>query len=173
MVPDELPQATPEADDFDALKKQLEEEQKKAADNLAGWQRAAADFANYRKRSEQERNDLLKFGNAGLILKILPVLDDFERAMATMPNSKLSELTWVDGILLIQRKLQAILDAEGLKPIVAVGQDFDPARHDAVLQEDVKDPDQDGKVVAELQKGYLLNDKVIRPTMVKVGKKST
>ncbi len=171
MVPEEVPQPIPEASELESLKKQLEEEQKKAADNLAGWQRAAADLANYRKRAEQEKNDLLKYGNVNLILKILPVLDDFERAVTTMPNGKLSELTWVDGILLIQRKLQAILEAEGLKPIVAQDQDFDPSRHEAVLQEEVSDPAQDGKVMADLQKGYTLNDKVIRPTMVKVGKK--
>ena len=171
MVPDESPQPAPEGDELESLKKQLDDEEKKAADNMAGWQRAAADFSNYRKRTDQERNDLIKFGNAGLILKILPVLDDFERAVATMPNGKLCELTWVDGILLIQRKLQAILEAEGLRPIAALGADFDPSKHDAVLQEQVADACQDGKVLAELQKGYVLNDRIIRPTMVKVGKK--
>jgi molecular chaperone GrpE len=172
MVPDELPQGTPGPDDFEALKKQLEDEQKKSAENLAGWQRAAADFANYRKRAEQEKNDLVKFGNAALILKVLPVLDDFERAVATLPNGKLAELTWVEGVLLIQRKLQAILEAEGLKPMAVVGEDFDPTKHEAVLQEEVTDPALDGKVLAELQKGYTLHDKVIRPALVKVGRKS-
>ena len=170
MVSDELPGAAPGADDFEALRSQVADEQKKSAENLAGWQRAAADFANYRKRTEQEKNDLLKFGNSGLILKVLPVLDDFERAVATMPNGKLTELTWVEGILLIQRKLQAILEAEGLRPIAALGEDFDPSRHEAVLQESVSDASQDGKVISELQKGYTLNERVIRPTMVKVGK---
>ncbi len=171
MVPDELPQAAPGLDDFDALQKQLEEEQKKAADNLAGWQRAAADMVNFRKRTEQERNDLLKYGNTALILKILPVLDDFERALATLPADKKQELSWVDGFLLIHRKLQSVLEAEGLKPIVALGETFDPTHHEAVLQEPVTDPSQDGKVTGELQKGYTLNDRVIRPTMVKVGHK--
>ena len=90
MVSDELPGAAPGADDFEALRSQVADEQKKSAENLAGWQRAAADFANYRKRTEQEKNDLLKFGNSGLILKVLPVLDDFERAVATMPPPKIS-----------------------------------------------------------------------------------
>jgi molecular chaperone GrpE len=172
MVPDE--QAPPEqaAVDVESLAKQLDEEKKKAADNLAGWQRAAADFANYRKRAEQEKNDLLKYANTGLILKILPVVDDFDRAVATMPNGKLSEPTWVDGILLIQRKLQSIMEAEGLRPIAALGQQFDPSRHDAVLTEEVSDAAQDDRVLAELQRGYLLNDKVLRPTMVKVGRKA-
>jgi molecular chaperone GrpE len=172
MVPDELPQATPGLDDFEALQKQLDDEQKKSADNLAGWQRSAADLVNFRKRTEQERNDLLKFGNTALILRILPVLDDFERAVATLPAGKQQEITWVDGFLLIHRKLQAILEAEGLKPIVALGQEFDPTRHEAVLQETVSDASLDGKVTGELQKGYTLNERVIRPTMVKVGQKA-
>ena len=171
MVPDELPQAAPGQDDFDALQKQLEEEQKRSAENLAGWQRAAADLVNYRKRTEQERNDLLKYGNTALILRIMPVLDDFERAVAALPADKQQELSWVDGFLLIHRKLQAILDSEGLKPIVALGQDFDPNKHEAVLQEAVTDAKLDGKVTGELQKGYTLNERVIRPTMVKVGQK--
>ena len=91
MVSDELPEAAPGPDDLDALKSQLEEEQKKSAENLAGWQRAAADFANYRKRTEQEKNDLLKYGNSALILKVLPVVDDFERAVATLPKHSKGE----------------------------------------------------------------------------------
>jgi molecular chaperone GrpE len=172
MVPDELPQAAPGLDDLEALQRQLDDEQKKAADNLAGWQRAAADLVNFRKRTEQDRNDLLKYGNTALILKILPVLDDFERALATMPTGKQQELAWVDGFQLIHRKLQAILEAEGLKPVVALGQDFDPTRHEAVLQETVSDESLNGKVTGELQKGYTLNERVIRPTMVKVGHKA-
>ena len=171
MVSDELPGAAPGQDDFDALQKQYGEEQKKSAENLAGWQRAAADFANFRKRTEQEKNDLVKYGNTALILKVLPVVDDFERALATAPKAAPGEQTWLDGILLIQRKLQAILEAEGLKPIPVLGEDFDPARHEAVLQEEVARASEDGKVVAELQTGYTLNDRVIRPAMVKVGKK--
>lgn len=170
MVSDELPGAEPGLDDLDALQKRLEEEQRKSAENLAGWQRAAADLANYRRRAEQEKNDLLKFGNAALILKVLPVVDDFERAVATLKSAQI-EQKWLDGILLIHRKLQTVLENEGLETIQALGQPFDPTRHEAVLQEQVDDPADDGKVVAELQRGYTLNDRVIRPAMVKVGKK--
>jgi molecular chaperone GrpE len=171
MGPDELPQAAPGLDDFEALRKQVEEDQKKAAENLAGWQRAAADLVNFRKRTEQERNDLLKYGNTSLILRVMPVLDDFERALAALPTDRPQELSWVDGFLLIHRKLQGILEAEGLKPIVALNQQFDPTRHEAVMQETVADESLDGMVTAELQKGYTLNERVIRPTMVKVGQK--
>ncbi len=171
MVSNELPQAEAGPDDVQALSSQLQEEQKRSAENLAGWQRAAADFANYRRRAEQEKNDLLKFGNSALILKILPVLDDFDRAVVTMTAAKQDDAKWVEGILLVQRKLQAIMEAEGLKPIVAVGAEFDPTKHEAVLQESVTESDKDGKVIGELQKGYTLNDRVLRPTMVKVGRK--
>ncbi len=169
--PVEAAEIPPEAAEVEALKKQVEEEKQKAADNLAGWQRAAADFANYRKRAEQERNELIKYANANLLLKILPILDDFERAMQTMPNDRLAQLTWVDGIFLIERKLRAVLESEGLQPIPALGQEFDPAYHEAVLQEETPEASQDGKVLAELQKGYKLNERVLRPTMVKVGKR--
>jgi molecular chaperone GrpE len=171
MFSDELPQAEPGTDDLQALSDQLQEEQKRSAENLAGWQRAAADLANYRRRAEQEKNDLLKYGKSALILKILPVLDDFDRAVATMSAARPDDEKWVDGILLVHRKLQAIMEAEGLKPIAAVGASFDPAVHEAVLQEDVTESDKDAKVISELQKGYTLNDRVLRPTMVKVGRK--
>jgi molecular chaperone GrpE len=167
--PVEAAEAPPEAAELDTLKRQLEEEKQKAAENLAGWQRAAADFANYRKRTEQEKNELIRYANANLILKILPILDDFERAMQTMPNDRLAQLTWVDGIFLVERKLRAVLESEGVQPIQALGQAFDPAFHEAVLQEDTPEASQDGKVLAELQKGYTLNERVLRPTMVKVG----
>jgi molecular chaperone GrpE len=167
--PVEAAEASPEAAELDTLKRQLEEEKQKAAENLAGWQRAAADFANYRKRTEQEKNELIRYANANLILKILPILDDFERAMQTMPNDRLAQLTWVDGIFLVERKLRAVLESEGVQPIQALGQAFDPAFHEAVLQEDTPEASQDGKVLAELQKGYKLNERVLRPTMVKVG----
>jgi molecular chaperone GrpE len=169
--PVEAAEAPPEATELAALTNQLEEEKQKAADNLAGWQRAAADFANYRRRAEQDKNELIRYANANLILKILPILDDFERAMQTMPNDRLAQLTWVDGIFLIERKLRAVLESEGLQPIPALGQEFDPAFHEAVLQEETPEASRDGKVLAELQKGYKLNEKVLRPTMVKVGKK--
>jgi molecular chaperone GrpE len=171
MFSDELPQAEPGQDDLQALNKQLQEEQKRSAENLAGWQRAAADLANYRRRAEQEKNDLLKYGKSALILKVLPVLDDFDRALGTTPALRQEDEKWLDGILLVQRKLQAIMEAEGLRPIAAVGADFDPTRHEAVMQEDVTESDKDGKVTGELQKGYSLNDRVLRPTMVKVGRK--
>ncbi len=151
------------------LKQQLEQEQAKAAEYLDNWRRAAADLSNYRKRMERESSEITRAANADLIRRLLPVLDDFDRAFHTVPED-LRELTWVDGIMLIFRKLQALLEAEGLKPIEALGKPFDPHLHEAVVHEET-DKYEDGLVIGELQKGYMLNDRVLRPTLVKVAKK--
>lgn len=147
-----------------ALQQQLEQERARAESHYTSWQRTAADFANFKRRTEQERGDAVKFANAMLMLNILPILDDLERALSSV-SADLAGLTWIDGIHLIYRKLQAMLESQGLKAIEAVGQPFDPNLHEAVL----RGPGQEGIVLAELQRGYVLNDRVIRPTLVKVG----
>jgi molecular chaperone GrpE len=153
-----------EIEDIETLKKMLAEAKAKAESNLAGWQRAQADFINYKKRSEQEKQELVKFANAVLILNLLPILDDLERAFTSVPAS-MKRLSWVDGIKLIERKLWAILEAQGLSPIEALGKPFDPRFHEAIRQ----DKGKDGIIIEEVQKGYMLGDRVIRPTMVVVG----
>ena len=153
-----------EAEDIESLKEALTEAKAKAEANLAGWQRAQADFINYKKRSEKEKQDLSKFANSVLILNMLPVLDDFERAFSSVPP-KMAKLSWLDGIRLIERKLWAVLQAQGVTPIKALGQPFDPQFHEAVRQ----DKGKDGIVIEEVQKGYMIDDRVIRPTMVVVG----
>ncbi|MDP2727582.1 MAG: nucleotide exchange factor GrpE [Dehalococcoidia bacterium] len=153
--------------DVESLKKQLEQEKEKAESYLANWQRAQADFINYKRRIEQEKGDLTRFSNAMLILNLLPVLDDMERALATVPTA-FAGLTWLDGLRLIYRKLLAILESQGLQPIEAEGKDFDPNLHEAVMHTE----GEDGKVLQELQRGYKLHDRVVRPAMVTVGKKS-
>jgi molecular chaperone GrpE len=148
-----------------SLKKALEEEKVKTGDYLANWQRSQADFINYKRRTEQEREEVVKFANATLMLSLLPVLDDLERALENV-SDKLAGMTWVEGVELIYRKLRAILEASGLSEIKAVGETFDPNLHEAVMEVE----GDEGKVVEELQKGYKLHDRVLRPTMVKVGR---
>lgn len=152
-----------------SLEEQLQEARAQAAEYLDGWQRARAEFANYKKRTDAEREEWTRIANSALVYQLLPVLDDFKRAEDTLPDN-LRRLTWVDGVLLILRKLQVILEAAGLTPIQAQGQSFDPTFHDAVLYEPVTDPALDNHVVEELQRGYLFGGKVLRPTMVKVGR---
>jgi molecular chaperone GrpE len=154
----------PDIEDLETLKEALAEANARAEANLAGWQRAQADFINYKRRSEQERAELAQFANSVLIVSLLPVLDDFERAFGAIP-SKLAKMDWVEGIRLVERKLWANLEAQGLTPIKALGEPFDPNLHEAMRQ----DKGKEGIVIEELQKGYKLHDRVIRPTMVVVG----
>lgn len=153
-----------EIEDIEALKQAFIEEKKKAEANLAGWQRAQADFINYRRRSEQEKEDIGKFANAALMLDLLPILDDLERAFAAIPSHP-TKASWIDGIRLIERKLWASLEAQGLSQIKALGEPFDPNFHEAMRQ----DKGREGIVVEELQRGYTLHDRVIRPSKVVVG----
>ena len=142
----------------------LEQEKERADRNLANWQRAQADLSNYKKRVDQEKQDLAKFANAALIGSMLNLVDDFQRARSTIPDSILG-MTWVEGLFLIERKLGATLEAAGLSEIKALGEDFDPNMHEAVMHGDGPE----GKIVEEFQRGYKLHDRVIRPAMVKVG----
>jgi molecular chaperone GrpE len=150
----------------DSLEARLEAALAEKDENLRGWQRAQADFANYRRRAEQERAELIKQAEGRLIGDLLPVIDDLDRAIAGLP-AELSGMTWVDGILLIERKLRTVLELHGVTPIEAVGQEFDPHQHEAVLREG--EAGEATTVVAELQKGYRLHDRVLRPSLVKVG----
>ena len=153
-----------EVEDIESLKTALAEQKAKAESYLDNWKRAQADFINYKRRSEQDKEEASKFANSGLILDLLPILDDLERALASIPP-KSAKLPWVDGIRLIERKFRASLETEGLTPIEAPGKPFDPNLHEAVRQ----DKGKEGIIIQELQRGYKLHDRVIRPTMVVVG----
>ncbi len=163
-VTNEVEPGVAEVEDIETLKQSLAEEKAKAEAYLANWQRAQADFINYKRRSEQEKEEISQFANTILMLSLLPVLDDLERALASIPPH-LARLTWVDGIRLIERKLRASLEAQGLSPIKALGEPFDPKLHESAMHGKGKE----GIVIEELQKGYKLHDRVIRPAMVVVG----
>lgn len=130
--------------------------------------RAQADFENYRKRVAREREELALYANQKLLLGILPVLDNLERALAVPPAPGDEKLR--QGVELTARSFREILAREGLEPIEAVGQAFDPNRHEAVTTIESEEHE-DGTVVMEFQKGYRLGDRVIRPSMVQVSKK--
>ena len=148
----------------ESLEEALAEAKQKVEQYLANWQRTQADFVNYKRRSEQEREEIGKFANNQLILSLLPVLDDLERAFESI-TPQLARLKWVEGIRLIERKLQSALEVQGLSQIKALGEPFDPNRHEATMHS----KGEEGMVVQELQKGYMLHDRVIRPSMVVVG----
>ena len=153
-------------DELAALRQQLAEAEAKAAEYLDGWRRARAEFANYKRRNDQEKQELIKVANAALIARLLPILDDFDRAFQTLPPG-LRNLTWIDGVFLIHRKLLAILENEGLTHIEAEGQLFDPSIHEAVTHEPSTEYEE-GQVIGEVQKGYKLGERVLRPSLVRV-----
>jgi molecular chaperone GrpE len=148
------------------LEEQLAAAQAEAAKNLDGWMRAQAEFANARKRMEKQRAETYQNASADVITKLLPVLDDFERALDNVPP-EIDGNSWLEGIQLVQRKLVAILDGMNVKIIKAVGQPFDPVYHEAIMQEP-SDAYESGIVSKELQKGYQIGERVIRPSLVYV-----
>jgi molecular chaperone GrpE len=147
------------------MQRVLEETREQSDEHLRGLQRTAADFANYRRRVDEEREGLSQFSNALLIGKLLAVLDDFDRALETVPPG--TNEGWVDGVRLVERKLRGLLEAEGVREIEALGQPFDPNLHEAVVHEETADHP-DNQVIGELQRGYRLGDRVLRPSLVRV-----
>jgi len=148
-------------------------EEPTAPDYKADLQRLAADFSNYRKRNEAERLEFAKYAKADVITKLLDVLDGYDRALASMPDDVKGQPgnTWVEGLGLVERKLRSILEGEGLEAIDSMGTPFDPYLHEAVAHVESDRPE--GTVIAEHQKAYRLNDKVIRPALVSVAKART
>ena len=134
------------------------------------YMRLMAEFQNFKKRAAKEKSDIHAFANERIINDLLPVLDNFERALEAEDMSE--ELaSYAKGMELIFGQLKAALEKAGLKEINALGEDFDPAYHNAVMTDET-DEYEDGKISKVLQKGYTLNDRVIRPSMVAVNKKS-
>ena len=160
----ELAPELTEVEDIELLKQALTEEREKSVANLAGWQRTQADLMNYRRRAEQEKEEVGRFGNTAILLSLLPILDDLERALTSIPDD-LAKHSWADGIRLIERKLQANLEAQGVSQIKAFGEPFDPNLHEAMMQGKGKE----GIVIEEIEKGYKLNNRLIRPSKVVVG----
>ena len=146
------------------LEEELAAEKQKAAEYLANWQRAQADFINYKRRMEQERADFNSFANANLVLGILPVLDDLERALEVMPV-RISKSEWAEGMRLVERKFKTILQGMGVIPMVSVGETFDPNIHEALRQSSGPE----GIIIEEFQKGYMMGARVLRPAKVVVG----
>jgi molecular chaperone GrpE len=129
--------------------------------------RTAAEFDNYRKRVERERRELSEYAGADILTDILPVVDDLERALQAPAGSDVE--TYRRGVELIHRQMMSLLQKRGVKPIEAVGVQFDPRFHEAVMQE-VSGEHREGEVMAELRRGYTLGERLLRPAVVKVAK---
>jgi molecular chaperone GrpE len=153
--------------EIEALKAQLAEAQAKADEYLAGLQRERAEFTNYRRRTAEEREQMLGLAGEDLIRKVLGLADDFDRAIEARPDS-IAEEAWFEGIEAIDRKLRLLLESEGVSAIDAEpGKPFDPREHEAIAN--VPGSGQpDGAIVEEIRRGYRLRDRVIRPALVAV-----
>jgi molecular chaperone GrpE len=150
---------------------QTERDQLKAqaAENLDGWQRARAEFANYKRRIEAERTELTASAGAEALKRVLPAVDDFERAMQTLPDD-LKDKPWVNGVAMVQRKLNAALEQSGITVIaVNPGDAFDPNVHEAITHEDSEQFASE-QIIGEVQRGYKIGDRVLRPAMVRVAR---
>lgn len=159
-MPETNEQADPERE---ALINQLKEAEAKIIEYKDGWARSQADFQNYKKRMERD-NELMYANMKGdIIKKVLPVLDDLERALQNRP----ADDAWANGVELIVRKFQTILENENLKRIEAKGAAFDPNFHEAISHEP-SDEVESGYVIEVVQNGYMLGERVIRPALVRV-----
>lgn len=153
------------AERVEALERELAETKSKSEEHLYNWQRSAADFSNYKRRTDDERATLTQFSNAVLIGKLLSVLDDLDRALENVPAE--AHDPWIEGVKLVERKLRNVLESEGVTPIEAIGHPFDPNLHEAVAHEETAEVP-DNHVIGEVQRGYRLHDRVIRPSLVRV-----
>ena len=154
---------SPLAAEVESLARQLKEAEAKAAEYRDGWARSQADFQNYKKRLERDNERTYITMKGDIVKKILPALDDLERALQNRP----ADNAWASGIELIARKLQNVLDSEGIKRIEAEGVEFDPNFHEAISHEPA-DGVKSGFVIGVVQNGYMLGERVIRPAMVRV-----
>jgi molecular chaperone GrpE len=150
--------------ELEALQSQLAAAEAKAAEYKDGWMRSQAEFQNYRKRIERDNEMMYSSMKGDIIKKILPALDDLERALQNRPSDSGA---WVSGIELIHKKLVSILESEGVKKIEAQGVPFDPNFHEAISHEPT-DGFESGHVIAIVQNGYTLGERVIRPALVRV-----
>jgi len=149
--------------EVDALKSQLQETESKLVESVEGWRRSVADFQNYKKRMERDNEMTYASMKGDIIKKVLPALDDLERALQNRPEDN----GWANGIELIARKLQNMLDTEGVKRIEAEGMEFNPNFHEAISHEPSEEVES-GHVIAIVQNGYMLGERVIRPALVRV-----
>jgi molecular chaperone GrpE len=152
--------------EIDRLNGEVATAQAQTAEHLATLQRTAAEFANYRRRTLEEREREAGLASEYLLRKVITIADDFDRAIEAMPP-ELADNQWMQGIAAIDRKLRGLLESEGVKPIESVGRPFDPREHEAITSVPATGRP-DGEVVAEVQRGYRLRDRVLRPSLVAV-----
>ena len=155
-------------DELEQLAGELEIAERRAAEAEAGWQRARADFANLKRRTEEQRAEFATVASDRLLVRVLDLADDFDLAVEHVPPN-FKDAPWVEGIGAIDRKLRALLEAEGITPMGGEGEPFDPQTQQAISYEDTADVP-DGTVVKILQRGFTIGDRVLRPALVAVAR---
>jgi len=166
-LPEELPVEEAETIvDVVSLQEERDEARGLAREYLDGWQRSVAEFANYKKRVERDREQVQQALTGTIVKHYLEVIDDLERAFKTRPKDG-EGAAWADGIELVYRKLLVILDSQDVKPMDALGQPFDPNRHEAIghMESSVYPS---GHIAEVIQNGYLIGDRVLRPALVRI-----
>ncbi|TVR71318.1 MAG: nucleotide exchange factor GrpE [Sphaerobacteraceae bacterium] len=149
-----------------SMEEELENERQRSAEYLDQAQRARAELVNYRRRTEEELARMQKLAGERILAKILPAIDDLDRAIKSMDAAD-RESSWGEGIILVQKKIWSMLESEGVSPIESLGKPFDPSVHEAIsMQEGAGGAT---TVVQEFQRGFMLGDRVLRPAMVVVG----
>ena len=162
-------QQTQEADEVTLLREQLEEALREKEQFRAMAQRSQADLINYKRRAGEEMEELRRAANSQLLLRILAVVDDLDRALSLVPNDAVAP-GWLEGLHLVQRNIENVLHSEGVSKIEAVGRPFEPWEFEAVLYEETSDA-KEGRVTKVLRDGYRHHDKVLRAAQVVVAKK--
>jgi molecular chaperone GrpE len=152
----------------ETLSAELEKTRAQSLEYFEGWQRERADFTNYKKRIERDQIQMAQAVNGNIIKKYLVVMDDLERALKARPTEG-DGAKWAEGIDLVYRKFQTILENENIKRIPADAADFDPNLHEAISHEESPDHES-GQVIEVLQQGYMIGDRVLRPALVRVAK---
>lgn len=155
-----------DSNEYTELQDELKAATLQAEENLDGWQRAQADFANFRKRMERDRDHLKEDQTAKIIIKYLDVVDDLDLALKNRPD-KGEGADWSEGVELIYRKMMTILENEDVTPMLAKGQIFDPNLHEAISQEESTDYES-GHIIEVLKEGYMIGERVLRPSLVRI-----
>ena len=159
-------EALPLEEQVEVLEKRLEEAEAKAEEYLDGWQRSRAEFANYKKRITRDNAEIHQAARGDVIRLYLDIADDLERALLERPGEG-EEDSWGNGIEIIFQKLRQRLEAEGVKPMNPLGENFDPNIHEALMKEESEEYES-GQIIEVVQEGYWIGDKVLRPALVRV-----
>lgn len=173
LPPEEDGEPAEEIDEVAVLRDELEQAKAKEAEYLDGWQRARAELSNARKRFQRDQEQAYANAKADLLVRLLPIVDDIERAFETLPEALSlpdpapASHNWLEGMRLVWRKFQLLLEQESVVPIEAVGKAFDPFLHQAVTHEPSAEVPE-GHVIDEMQRGYRVGDRVLRPSVVRV-----